>query len=370
MWLMLIASLAGMSVLTVMQTPREWLKNRLTRILLIIFHTVGITSIVLILFAVYRMKDGILREIIVWTETWYFTLTFFALLLSAVRYFSFELARHFKHRRILQILGRHTAFILAAVIISTVYMIPSVYNATSLKTVTYDIRVDKTCREDTLCIAVVSDFHVGAGARHSEMDQMAELVFEAKPDIVLIDGDVCDSSSSVYDLEYMETVLKRIDCRYGVFYVEGNHEAECRTDPEPYLLRAGVTILRDKGIRLDNGVNIVGRKNALEESAEQIMEECGLDPKAPTVILQHRTKGLGKLDGVADIAICGHTHGYQFPFFGMLMPYVRDVSYGHKMFGTTNAVISAGVAEWGFRTKWPSQSEVTVLNVSFKEAEQ
>lgn len=370
MWILLILALAAMSALTIIQTPREWLRHKLSRTLIIIYHTVGIASIVLVLFAVYRMKDGILREIIVWTETFYFTLATFALLLSVVRYFGFELARHFGHRKILQILSSSAAFFLAVALVSAAYMIPSVHNATTLKTVTYDIVVNKSCDADGLSVAVASDFHIGAGARHSEMDQMAELLSAAKPDVILIDGDICDSSSSEDDLEYMEQTLKKLDCRYGIFYVEGNHEAECRFDPEPYLLRAGVIILKDEGVRLENGVNIVGRKNALKTTAEQIMDDCGLDPDAPTIVLQHRTKELSRLDGVADLAICGHTHGYAFPFMGLLMPYKRDISFGHRMYGETHAIVSAGVAEWGYRTKWPSQSDVTVINISFREAEQ
>lgn len=370
MWVLLILSLAVMSALTMVQTPREWLRHRLTRILLIVFHVVGFTSIVLILFVVYRMKDGVLREFIIWTQTFYFTLITFALLLSAVRYLGFGIARHFRHRKILKILNSQTAFFLAAFLISVAYMIPSVQNATILRTVTYDIHVDKACAIESLSIAVVSDFHIGAGARHSEMDQMVELISVAKPDVILIDGDICDSSSSVYDLEYMEETLKKLKCRYGIFYAEGNHEAECRFDPDPYLRRAGVTILKDEGVRLESGVNIIGRKNALKVSVEQIIQKFGLDPDSPTIVLQHRTKQLSSLNGVADLAICGHTHGYQFPFLGALMPYQRDISFGHRMYGKTNAIVSAGVAEWGYRTKWPSQSDVTVINLSFQEAEQ
>lgn len=76
---------------------------------------------------------------------------------------------------------------------------------------------------------MISDFHVGAGARHSEMDQMVERVAAAKPELILIAGDVCDSASSVADLEYMEETLKKLSCPYGVYYAEGNHEVECRT---------------------------------------------------------------------------------------------------------------------------------------------
>ena len=369
MWILLILALLAMSALTVIQTPREWMRHRLSRILVIAGHTVGIASILLILFAVYRMEDGILREIIIWTETVYFTITVFALLLSAVRYFGFELARHFKHRKVLQLLGSPTAFFLAVILLSAAYMVPSVYSATHLTTVTYDVQVDKDCAADEMKIAVISDFHVGGGARHSEMDQMVELVNAAEPDVILIAGDVCDSSSSTSDLAYMEETLEKLHCRYGVYYAEGNHEMECRTDPVPYLQRAGVTVLFDAGVQLENGVNIVGRKNALKTDVREIMAACGLNTSAPTVVLQHRTKGLEEMGGAADLAICGHTHGYQFPFIGVLSPYLRNISYGRRMFGETDVIVSSGIAEWGYRTKWPSQSEVTVINMTFEGAE-
>lgn len=368
MWAAMIAALLGMSALTVIQTPREWLRRRIPRLLILLFHGVGIASIVLLLFAVYRMEDGLLREIIIWAETVYVTVTAYALLLSVVRYLAYELARHFRHRRILKLLSSSTAFFLAVVLVSGLYMIPSVYNTTNLTAVTYDIQVNKTCAAEEMSVAVVSDFHVGGGARHSELDQMAALLAEAKPDIILIDGDVCDSSSSAQDLEYMGSVLKKLDCPYGVYCVEGNHEAECRTDPEPYLLRAGVRVLKDEGVALSNGVNLIGRRDALKTEVTQILADGGLDPDAPTVVLQHRTNRLSKLDGVADLAICGHTHGYQFPFMGVLVPYKRDISYGHRLFGDTHVIVSAGVAEWGYRTKWPSQSEVTLIDLHFEEA--
>ena len=368
MWVLLITALAAMSALTVMQTPKEWHKRKVPHILLCIGHTVGITSVVLVLFAVYRMKDGPLREGIIWTETFYVTLAMYALVLTAVRYLAFEVARRLRHRKVLQVLGSQTAFFLAVVVVTVAYMIPAVHHATHVRTVSYEIPVNKSCSTDTFSVAVVSDFHVGAGARHREMDQMAEAIAAAKPDAVLIAGDVCDSSSSVQDLEYMEKVLGELDTPYGVYYAEGNHERECRFDPDPYLEGAGVTILKDEGIRLANGINIVGRKDELKTSAAQIMEEDGLDLQDPTIVFQHRPKGLNQLDGVADLAVCGHTHGYSFPFIGAMMPYLQDIVYGYRMYGRTNVVVSAGVAEWGFRTKWPSHSDITIVHMNFKEA--
>lgn len=38
------------------------------------------------------------------------------------------------------------------------------------------------------------------------------------------------------------------------------------------------------------------------------MKECGLDSDAPTVVLQHRTKGLSQLDGVADLDMRAYSY--------------------------------------------------------------
>ena len=369
MWILLVASLIIVSALTIIQTPREWLKHKVPRILLMIYHTIGLSSIFLILFVVYRIKDGVIREAIIWTETCYFTLTMYSLVLSTIRYLAFEHARHFKHKKVLDILKNHVVFYLVVVGISIAYMIPSTYNALNIRTVKYDITIEKNISAEQFKVALVSDFHVGAGARHKEMDKMVELLTSSKPDLILIGGDVCDSSSSLYDLEYLESTLKKLDCKFGVYYAEGNHEVECRYDVTPYLERAGVTILKDKGIKLENGVNIIGRMNSLSVSTEQIMEECGLTPSDPTIVLQHQPKDLENLGKVADLVLCGHTHGYQFPFLGILMPYDRKISFGHRMFGDANVIVSAGVAEWGYRTKWPSKSDVTIVNINFKEVE-
>lgn len=58
----------------------------------------------------------------------------------------------------------------------------------------------------------------------------------------------------------MEETLKKLSCPYGVHYAEGNHKVECRTDPEPYLLRAGITILCDRTLDESEKTNLVTLK--------------------------------------------------------------------------------------------------------------
>lgn len=65
--------------------------------------------------------------------------------------------------------------------------------------------------------------------------------------------------------------------------------------------------------------------------------------------------------------LCGHTHGYQFPFFGLLSPLLIDYMYGKNVVDNTNIIVTSGVSEWGFEVKYPSQSEIVQIKLNFKK---
>lgn len=368
MWILLIAALLTMSALTIYQTPREWFEKPILRIILLVYHIVGISSILLLLWGVHLMPDGILRQSIVWVETVYFTLTSYALVFALVRYLCFSIALRFHKRKTVELLGSRSLFYGIVIVVSVLYLIPSVYNATHLKSTVYDVAIDKPCAEKSVRAVLLADFHVGAGATKYELDQMVKLTNDASPDVIFIAGDVSDSSSSAADLEYMEKSLKSLNCRYGIYYAEGNHERECNIDPEPYLKEAGVKILKDEGVCLENGINVIGRKNEMTESVSSIAERCGLDADMPTVSLQHKPKKLQELVNQCDLVLGGHTHGYQFPFLGIREPLSNTVTCGYrKIADTLNCIVTTGVSQWGYKEKWPSQSEIVVINMNFAE---
>lgn len=368
MWILLIASLLVMSALTVIQTPREWFKKPILRVALVAYHAIGVSSILLLLWGVHLMPNGFWREAIVWVETVYFTVTSYALVFALIRYLCFSIALRFDKRKVITLLGSRGLFYGIVLTVSFLYLVPSIYNAVHLKSTPYEVDIDKACADESVRAVLLADFHVGAGATSYELDQMTELVAEANPDIVLIAGDVADSSSSVSDLEYLEQALQKMNPRYGIYYAEGNHERESRYDPEPYLERAGVTILKDEGIALENGLNIVGRKNELKKSVSDIVNESGLDPNAPLIVIQHKPKKLETLIGQTDLVVGGHTHGYQFPFLGMREPLTNTVTCGYRKIGNSlQCVVTTGVSQWGYKEKWPSQSEIAVIDLNFAE---
>ena len=366
MWILLIAALLFMSAFTIYQTPREWFKKPILRAALFAYHIIGIASILCLLWGVHLMEDGFLRLAVIWVETVYFTVTLYALVFALIRYLCFSIALRFQKRKLIALLGSRSLFFLIVILASVLYLVPATYNASHLKSSSYDVTVDKPCSDESVKAVLLADFHVGAGASGFELDQMVELTNDANPDIILIAGDISDSSSSVSDLEYMESSLKKLKSRYGIYYAEGNHERECNIDPEPYLERAGVIILKDEGICLENGLNIIGRRNEIKETVPSIMEKSGLESGMPTVVVQHKPKMLQRLIGQCDLVVGGHTHGYAYPFFGLREPIINTLSCGYRVIDDSlNAIVTTGVSQWGYRGKWPSQSEVAVINMHF-----
>lgn len=366
MWFVLIFGLLSMSTLTILQIPREWFKKTISLIGIIIYHSIGILSIVLLLWFHHKMENEIIRDIIVDIETFYFVNTLFGLVLSLIRYFGFEIARHFQHRKIISILNNKVIFYMSLFVICIIFMFPGIYNSQNLKNTTYEITIDKKAEVDNLNIVGISDLHVGAGAKDKELKQMVDLVNKANADIILIAGDVCDSSSSKNDLSKLTSYLKMLKSKYGIYYVEGNHEDQCNYDYISYLKEANVNIINNKVVNI-KGLNIIGRDDSLDESLSTILDENNITSDDATLVLQHRPCKTNSLKSLCDVMLCGHTHGYQFPFFGLLSPLLIDYMYGKNVSDNTNIIVTSGVSEWGFEVKYPSQSEIVQIKLNFKK---
>jgi len=57
---------------------------------------------------------------------------------------------------------------------------------------------------------------------NADLDRVASMVSIMKPDIIVITGDLVDSS--VEKLKKVVLPLKKLRSKYGVFFVTGNHE--------------------------------------------------------------------------------------------------------------------------------------------------
>ena len=360
MWYVLIAEIAFLSVFTIVNTPRKWFKNKLFLLIFIIFHLIGISSVIVLLWFFYRLDNPIIKNIVLIIETSYFTFNIFAFGLSLYRSFIFYATRHNKNKKLRDKMLSPVVFWSIVIVLSTLYLIPGLKNADNIIKKTYHIESNKI---DRLKIAMVSDLHIGAGASNKNVDDMVKIINDMNADCLLICGDIVDSSSSIDDLEYLKQSLCNINTKYGIYAVEGNHDEQCRYNIKQYLLEVGVTCLHNESSLINKNIAIVGLCDKLDENVKEIKDENKIND-VYTIVLQHKPKNFKNIQNDTDLVLCGHTHGYQYPFVAVTTPLFFEMRQGIKQFDQMTAITSCGVSQWGYHSKWPSQSEVVEIIIN------
>jgi predicted MPP superfamily phosphohydrolase len=220
-----------------------------------------------------------------------------------------------------------------------------------------------------LKIAFASDFHLGEQTEADFMARFVDKVNALKPDIVLIGGDVLEGDRRDYVLAQFEAEFRRIEAKYGVYGVLGNHDrfAGSRAD---FFDKAGIRILRDEIVKIDNAFYLAGRlsgRAAGRKSAADLFRNTPED--LPLVLLDHRPADIDAVSRTrADIQLSGHTHhGQLFPInFITDGPY--ELGWGHLLKGRTHFYVTSGIQLWGPRVRTIGYSEILVLNVALRDA--
>ncbi len=71
-------------------------------------------------------------------------------------------------------------------------------------------------------IVQASDIHLGAINRSGFAQKVVNLINSAKPDVVVITGDLFDGAGE--DLSHLVEPLNQIQAPLGVYFITGNHE--------------------------------------------------------------------------------------------------------------------------------------------------
>lgn len=218
-------------------------------------------------------------------------------------------------------------------------------------------------------IVAVSDLHLGYGISRRELSRWVDMINMEKPDIVLIAGDLVDTST--YPLEkggYAEE-LRRLDARLGVWFAPGNHEYISGLDASLRFLKdAGINVLRDSVALLDGAFYVAGRDDRTNPDRLGIAELMnGRDPALPSILLDHQPYDLEKTEAAGfDLQVSGHTHRGQVWPVTWIADAMYERSHGYLKKGGTHYWISAGLGIWGGKFRIGSNSEYIVVEFSEK----
>lgn len=245
------------------------------------------------------------------------------------------------------------------------------FNANNSYIKKYDIKIDKALKEEKLNIVLISDIHLGDILGNARLKKMVNEINRLNPDLVLIAGDLIDSSMKPFIENNMALELGKIKSKYGTFFALGNHdlfdnkvEALCSL-----LQNQGVTVLRDDYKLIDNSFYIVGRDdvsarriNAATKELKAITKD--IDSTKPIILIDHTPSRINEsAEANIDLQVSGHTHkGQLFPF-NLITKGIFEDHYGYMKKNNFNIVVSSGYGTWGPPLRIGSRSEIVNITL-------
>lgn len=262
---------------------------------------------------------------------------------------------------------RRLAFVLS---VPVLVVAAGIVNANVLRVHEYTIDVPRrssTLRE--LKVVFAADLHLGSLTPKNFLKRIVDKVNAQKPDLVLIGGDIREGHRGEADIGAIEAQFRRLEARYGVFAVPGNHEGYAGTSGE-FFVRSHIRFLQDEVAIVEGMFTLVGRRDARRGTRESA---AGLLLKAPdglpVILLDHRPTEMESVSRTrVDLQLSGHTHhGQLFPAnFVTQLEY--GLSWGHRKTGNTHFIVTSGVGLWGPPVRTVGASEIVVIHVRLRDS--
>lgn len=265
------------------------------------------------------------------------------------------------------------------------------YNARIIQVTPYEITVNKDGgRLENLNVVLAADLHLGYNIGTAHMMQMVDKINEQNADIVVFAGDIFDNEyEALDDPEELIAVLQKIQSKHGVYACYGNHDVEEKIlagftfggnkkkessiQMDEFLERAGIHLLQDEAVLIDDSFYLYGRPDAqrpgrginMRKTAAELMGE--LDTEKPVIVIDHEPKELQELaDAGVDIDLCGHTHdGQMFPA-NLITALMWENSYGYLKKDHMHTIVTSGVGLFGPNMRVGTIAEISPITVHFQ----
>ncbi|MBL7989087.1 MAG: metallophosphoesterase [Chlorobi bacterium] len=230
-----------------------------------------------------------------------------------------------------------------------------------------------------LRILHLSDIHLGSFIFMKDLEECMIAAEHARPDLVLVSGDVADELHQLPDALRMIAELKP---RYGTFASLGNHEYYRGIETvQKAFDRGPIPLLREEGATVKVGGSqlfIAGAddpaRSGSEKNRPQFLQRTvdasldGAPSDAFHILMSHRPEGWDRAaeEGI-ELTVAGHYHGgiqIGFGGHGVIEPLTpNNYIWGHYQRGNSQLYTSAGVGHWlPFRLGCPRQAPLYVIS--------
>lgn len=245
-------------------------------------------------------------------------------------------------------------------------------NMHQIRETKYEIVSDKV--EDSLCIAAISDLHLGTNMDAEKLSGYCRQIEDKKPDVFVLVGDIFDENTKKEEMQKAAGLFGAVKSTYGTYYVLGNHDPNNYVSTPEYSVEelcktledAGVTVLRDEVKELE-GLTVVGRQDASNggrESTEELAKK--VDGEKFILLIDHQPLELKEnAKTLVDLQISGHTHAGQIWPTGALMQLlgVSELNYGYKKIKDMNVIVTSGIGGWGYPIRTGKHCEYVIIEI-------
>lgn len=373
----------------------SWLKDchpragkRDLRLLIVVVYAFLALSV---LIAFLLPPSGFQRVIKLISNYWLGTMMYGLMIIAAADIVRLILKRTWlkNSRKLFSVRGHAVVGALCFAAIAAISAV-GIWNAGTIRRTAYEVTVNKQAGKlDSLRVVLVADLHLGYSIGSWNMKKMVQKINAQEPDLVVIAGDIFDNEyEALDDPDRLAEILSSIKSTYGVYACYGNHdiqekilagftfpkEGKKMSDPrmDEFLESAGITLLRDEGVVIDDAFYLYGRPDFerpgrgidKRKSSEEITED--LDRTKPVFVIDHEPRELRELAGAGvDLDLCGHTHdGQMFPG-NIVTALMWENSYGYLRVGEMHNIVTSGVGVFGPFMRVGTKSEICVIDVTF-----
>lgn len=266
---------------------------------------------------------------------------------------------------------------IAAILLTVIVCEYGRYNMFHVIRTEYTIPIQKQIQEEGYKVVVLSDLHYGISLDDDELQEKVDRINQENADIVVLDGDIVDESTTKAQMESAFRILGNIKSAYGIYYVYGNHDKNNYTNTPNYSLEelkasineAGIQILEDSTVQVTPDLTLIGRADRSDPAGRKDISELvnGLDTEQAWIVLDHQPSEYTQVEHAGgDLVISGHTHAGQIWPAGVFAAlfHFDELNYGENKQGNLTAVVTSGIAGWGYPIRTEKHSEYIVLNLT------
>lgn len=218
-----------------------------------------------------------------------------------------------------------------------------------------------------LRVVQLSDLHRSRLTPDRRLRHAIALANAACPDLIVLTGDFVTRDPA--DIEPCGHILAPLHAPLGRFAVLGNHDVVAGAAAvERMLARLGIEVLTNRGVRLPNGLWLVGLEDDRHGRPDPVRAFHHVPEGEPVVVLSHNPVGAELVSHRECVVLSGHTHGGQIRLPILTEREVRRIGSKHYRAGWFNIgraklYVNRGLGQVGVPLRFLCRPEVSVFTL-------